>query len=276
MSPSGSPGRPRLRSPAIERTSRRAAGGPTASASSRSPGPARRLGDRGSGAAARWRPRCGRRRWSGRPPWSTPADRRDDRFGVEDGEGGGHHLAGHLPHDRAPAREVGRAVGELHPAAERPRAGRETEPPRRRRGTPGRSRPDRPRARGPWRDAAWFALAHHVHPRPRRAPRIVSRCATRTGSTLAGLWRMRRTEVRGDDAGAGHDLRPGVRPSVGTAAGLTRALVVVALGCVVAWFVRRRYRPGATRSATRTCSSRAASWCSGSRSCPTGACSSSR
>ena len=50
-----------------------------------------------------------------------------DRLGIEHGEGGRDHLAGHLTHDRAAAREVGRTVGQLHAAGERPRAGREPE-----------------------------------------------------------------------------------------------------------------------------------------------------
>ena len=50
-----------------------------------------------------------------------------DRLGVEHGEGGGHHLAGHLAHDRAPAGEVGRPVGQLHAVRQRPGAGREAE-----------------------------------------------------------------------------------------------------------------------------------------------------
>ena len=43
-------------------------------------------------------------------------DRGHHRLGIEDGERGGHDLAGHLAHDRAAAGEVGRAVGELHAA----------------------------------------------------------------------------------------------------------------------------------------------------------------
>ena len=49
------------------------------------------------------------------------------RLGIEDGERGGDHLARHLTHDRAPAREVGRAVRELHAVGQRARAGREAE-----------------------------------------------------------------------------------------------------------------------------------------------------
>ena len=49
------------------------------------------------------------------------------RLGIEDAESGGDDLAGHLTHDRAAAREVGRPVRELHAARERAGAGREAE-----------------------------------------------------------------------------------------------------------------------------------------------------
>ena len=128
MSPIGSPGSPRLRSPAKSglpsgRSGRRRRGQQLGGALQTG-----RFGAQDPHQLARPHPAVRARADGGRVHLGpAELDRGHHRVGVEDRERGGDHLAGHLTHHRATAREVGRPVGELHAAGERPRAGREAE-----------------------------------------------------------------------------------------------------------------------------------------------------
>ena len=87
-----------------------------------------RAARRGCGRAARSRP--GPRHLDGDRIGERPAiaDSRHDHGGVEDGEGRGDQLSGHLAHDRAAAAEVGGTVGRLDTGPELAGAGPEAEP----------------------------------------------------------------------------------------------------------------------------------------------------
>ena len=197
-------------------------------------------------------------------------DGRDHRLGVEHGERCRHHLAGHLAHDRAPAREVGRH----RPAAARRRRatlGWAQTPVRRRpHGTPGRSTPGRPPVRGPWR-GVWSGIPATRSQLPPYAggasPYRLIRGDARTNSA----WLRPSPGPVEDAPGRGRDVDRGARRRSSASSSWPRWAVSAALIALASsWSSHSapHFRgssvaatgPGATRNATRTSSSPAASW----------------